>query len=259
MHPLSTFLILDFKKPEETRICLESIRARAKFPHLIHYLDNGSNEDYVWELKKSGLIDVLISNVKNTGCGNGMEQLYQSCQTDYCFMVQNDQFLAAELSEYHYGQLVDLIEKQKFGYVDLAGAQAGPGNYSDRAGFFKRDFYLSIPKGKKFQLGGPGPFNHLTYSEQYIQEYFKANNLKVAHIQPVFGDNGKISIREMGDGLYWHRCDTKLLKILKAPTYRTEVFPAFTDSEWEEAIGGRWPEEGKIPEMWKEHSFVVWG
>ena len=66
-RPLVSFLILDFRKPKETKTCLESIKRYVQFPHKIIYLDNGSREGYPQEFKNSGLCDIIIQNNTNTG------------------------------------------------------------------------------------------------------------------------------------------------------------------------------------------------
>ena len=158
-----------------------------------------------------------------------------------------------------------MIDKQNFGYVDLAGAQAGNQVYSERAGLINRDFYLSIYRGEDGKLGGPGPYNDNKYSEQYVQEYFKQNNLQIAHISPPpFVDNGRYSIRELPcGGILIHRCDTKHLWVIKPIKQRYIHYPVLTDSEYFDMVNGKWPiwgidEIGRIPEAWAAHSFQCW-
>ena len=206
------------------------------------------------------MIDKLIVNKKNNGCGNGTVQLFDACETDFCFYLQNDQILNTFITQKHIDEFINILNNRYYNYrcIDLAGAQAGKNKYSERAHFIDVNFYKSIYKGEKGLYGGPGCHNDKKYVEQHIQEYFEQNHCQVYHTIPMFIDNGKTSIREIGDGKYIHTCDTKVLKVLKKPTYKTEVYPPLNDQEWADVIAGNWPLEGKIPEQWIKHSFKVW-
>ena len=122
----------------------------------------------------------------------------------------------------------------------------------------KREFYNSIKKDVDGLYGGPGPYNNVRYLESFINEHFTANYLKVFHISGLIKDNGKWSFREIGDGLYKHRTDTKEFHVLKTPTYITEEYPPFNkEIEWPKVLRGEWV-NGDIPELWKKHSFKYW-
>jgi len=249
-----SYLILDYQKPEESKVCLESIHKNSKFDYQVIYLSNGGEQDYVLDYYKAGLIDKLILNKKNSGSGCATVDLYNICDTNYAFYVQNDQELIAEIRSQDVEFMIDML-RHEYSCIDLAGAQAGINRFSERVSLMNVKFYNQIPK---LSVGGPGPLNFCKYLEQVVQEYFAENNLKIMHCQPAFKDNGKWSIREIGDGIYKHRCDTKVLQVLKRPTYKTEVYPPFTDQEWQIVLNGGWPTEGQIPENWKQHSFVAW-
>lgn len=259
---LASILVLDFRKPEETRLCLESIQKFCNFHKKVIYLDNGSNQEYPWQFYKEGLCDVLICDHSSEGTGNGQERLFRNCITDWAFLMQNDQRLIYPINEEMVKGFINLINTEKLGYIDLAGAQAGnkPHQFSDRFGFINVDLYLSIYKGEKGKLGGPGKYNFNTYTEEYITRHFEKNNIKVAHFQSLVEDLGKTSIREIGDGLYSHRTDTKVLTVLKKPTYKTEVFPPFSQQEWSQVLAGEgdWFTIGQVPEIWKNNIFRVW-
>lgn len=254
-----SYLVLDYAKPFESRVCLESLREHSKFDHKVYFLCNGGlDQDYAYQYYKDGLIDVLIINKKNIGCGNSTVFLYDACDTDYAIYVQNDQQLKFDLTDGHIQYFINLLNYNNYACIDLAGAQGGKNRYSERASLMNVDFYKNIPKGEKRKYGGPGPFNYMRYVESYVQEYFEKNKLNIAHIDPApFADLGKWSIREIGDGIYKHRCDTKQIYILQKPTYKTEVYPPFNDDEWEKVLNGEW-KDGDIPEEWKKHSFVFW-
>lgn len=264
--PLISFLVLDYKKPIETNICLSSIRQNAKFDHQIIYLDNGSNESYSQEYAKAGLCDQLIVNKVNTGGGNGIDQLFKECKTKYACLVQSDQYLKLELAVYHSEYFIELIEKYNFSHVDLAGAQGGLQVYSERAGIMDRDFYLSIYRGEPGLIAGPGPFAEGRHSESFVQEYFKSNNLQIAHVSPPpFLDNGKWAIRELPcGGILKHACDTKEIWIVKPvkQLYSNFHYPPLNQVEAQDLLGGKWPiwgvdKKGRIPEAWASHSFKV--
>lgn len=256
----TTILVLDYNKPVESELLLNSIKAGCQFDYELIYLSNGGEQEYVFDFYKRGLIDKLIINKKNTGCGNGTVELFKHCSTKYAFYIQNDQILNCYITKKHIEGFINILENRYYNYrcVDLAGKQAGENNFSERAHFIDVDFYKNIPKGIENKYGGPGPFNYNKYVEQYVQEFFKQNKCHVFHTIPMFIDNGQTSIREIGDGKYIHTCDTKVLKVLKQPTYKTDVYPPLNDSEWECLLAGNWPPEGKIPEQWKAHSFKVW-
>jgi hypothetical protein len=263
MNPLPKFsiAILDFNRQKESRILLDSIKQNAKFPHEIIYLSNGGEQDYVLDYYKNGEIDRLILNQKGGGCGIGTRQLFQSCLSDWIFYVQVDQYLAAQIGEQGANSLVEFLEKNPdYFYVDLAGDQ-GRGNPSERASFFNRKRYLSMPKIDQI-IGGPGPYADSQWTENYLQEYMKENNLKylTGGNTYCFVDNGKVSRREYPcGGETIHYTDEKTLFIIK-PLKQRYSFPNLnlTDSEWEEVLSGNWPKEGKIPEADKKHSFKVW-
>lgn len=252
-----SFLVLDYKKPIEARKCLESIRANAKFPHQIIYFDNGSNEDYPYFFKKSGLCDILISRAQNNGGGFAQTDLFRFCDTKYAFFVQCDQILLYPLEQTHINTFISKIENEDYKYVDLNGSQAGIGNWTDRAHFIDVEFFNSLAP---FPNGGPGPFDHLQYNENHLQNAFKKNNYKILKISPVlFADNGVFTIREVAGGLVKMRTDTKEVKWVKTPTSKY-VFPRMTDEEWNLAISGNWPDK-KIPEYYlnEKSSFNCWG
>ncbi|RTL02873.1 MAG: hypothetical protein EKK57_00930 [Proteobacteria bacterium] len=256
--PKLTFLVLDFKKEQESELCLRSIRNRVAANYKLVYLDNGSGEDYPNRFRNENLADLVIQNPINTGCGNGIDQLVKVCETEYFCLVQSDQFVNYDLSEKNVTEILNTFSSLNAFCIDLAGAQAGIGIYSERAHIMRKTDYLSIYRGEDGKLGGPGPFHAFKHTEQYIQEYFKQNNIKVLHISPpVFQDNGKWAIRELPcGGILKHSCDEKRMYVIKQPLRRSEVYPPLNDSEWELMLSNKWI-DGTIPEAWKPHSFTV--
>lgn len=250
--PLSV-LALDFKKEVETRECLQSIRDHVKIPYKLVLLDNGGGEEYPWRLYKDGLCDVLISKRVGYGGGFGQTDLFRWCDTKFALFLQNDQKLVYDIDEKVFENLTRLLF-QGYKCVDLNNDQSGRGIWTDRAHLMETVFFNSLGP---FPNGGPGN-DARPWNERYLQETFVDRGYQIAHVQPaLFQDCGKWSIREAGDGLYKHRCDEKTLWVLKRPTYRTEVYPPFTNKEWETVLSGNWI-DGTIPEVWKQHSFVHW-
>ena len=252
---ISSILILDYNQKEESKRLLESIKANALFKKKVYFLANGNSEDYAYEYYKDGLIDVLISNKENNGCGFGTMQLFKSCDTKYAFYIQCDQFLQSPITEEHVSGFVKAIEEnEQFCYIDLAGDQ-GHGVYSERGHFISVDFYNSIEK----YGGGPGPFHHLEWTEYTMQQYLKNNDLDFLSAKPApIGNAGKWAVRQNPDGSEWkHRTDTKELWMISPPTEKY-VYPKFTEEEWEKVLSSKQWEDGKIPSSETEHSFTCW-
>jgi len=252
-----SILVLDYQRPEESRLCLQSIKNNCPIEHeTIYTCNGGENQDYAFQFYKEGLIDKLLINKQNNGGGFGTVQLVNDSFNKYILWIECDCEIGYKLDEDLLNKFIQALENG-YSCIDLTGGICGQGNYSGRAFFMKRELYNSIPKDENGLYGGPGPFNNVKYLEAFINEYFKKNNLKVAHI-PFVKDNGKWSIREIGDGIYKHRCDTKNLFIVKQPTFKTPEYPPFDDSDWELALSGNWPVEGKVPNIWKNNVFRVW-
>ncbi len=249
-----SFLVLDFRKEIETRICLESIKKHALFQHKVVYLDNGGFEEtYPDQLYQEGLCDVLIRKRNGYGGGYGQTDLIRYCDTKYFIFVQNDQELIRDIHEGDINYCVSILDAGEH-CVDLNGDQSRRGVWTDRAHLMKTEVFNSL---SPFPNGGPG-LDDRKWNEQYLQEKFKELNYSIIHLNtPIFKDCGKWSIREAGDGLFKHRCDLKTMYIVKKPTYRTNIYPPFTDDEWDTVLKGEWV-NGTIPEKWKEHSFRVW-
>jgi hypothetical protein len=249
-----TFAILDYNRPLESELCLQSIRKNAKFPHKIVYLSNGGVQDYAIKFYKDGLIDKLILRNKNSGCGLGTRELYNDFDLDskYIIYVQCDQFLYREFSQQEIEFYIQQIESG-YAYVDLAGNQ-GHGNYSERAHLMNKYYYQTIPN----DIGGPGPYADSKWTEQCVQEFMKDKKFIIANPH-LFADNGKISRREYPcGGCLVQYTDSKAVFIEKPIINRID-FPNLhlTDDEWAKIISGQWI-NGTIPQLHKESSFNVW-
>jgi hypothetical protein len=255
------YLILDYNRPEEAKKLLDSIKSNSKFEYKITYLDNGSSEKYAEHLKNQGLIDNLIVNKKNNGCGAGSIQLFAQSFADYAFYVQVDQLQLGIIDSNFIESMVKLIENDGYSYIDLAGDQ-GHGNYSERAQFISPAFYNSIPKS----IGGPGPWSEIKWTEECIQNYIKNNNLKYKSIYinhsgrnyPIFADCGKWSVRQEKDGTIWkHRTDTKTVSIVSGDVRMKHKYYPFSEDQWKEILITK-KCDNIVPEGWNQHVFRCW-
>ena len=194
-----SFLVLDYNKPKETSTCLDSIRKNTQFDNYeIVFLSNGGKQDYVVNLYNEGVIDRLILNKRNYGCGAGTNALYNYCDTDFMIYVQNDQYLHRQFTLL---ELEALVNKLQEGYatIDLSGGAGHRDKFSERAYFSKPSVINSNPeKG----YGGPGPFETNTmWSEEMTGLYLEKMGMKIFHDWPMlFGNIGRFTVREDKDG-----------------------------------------------------------
>lgn len=258
MNNLLSVCVLDFARPRESMSCLESIKKYVKIPHEVIFCCNGGQyQEYAWEFYKEGLIDKLIINKQNNGGGFGTVQLFNNSFSKYVLWIECDCELVCDIDNLWFNQFRDILESGYASCIDLTGGICGNNIYSGRSFIMNRSFYNSIKKDDNGIYYGPGPYNSGPYLENYIQNYFKNNNLKVVHVKGLIKDNGKWSMREIGDGFYRHSTDEKKLYILRKPTYKTEEYPPLNDTEWQILLEGKWI-DGTIPEKWKPHSFTYW-
>lgn len=257
-----TFCLLDYERPIEAKKCLESIKNFVKFSHQIVYVSNGGNQAYVDEFYKQGLIDTLILNKANQGCGIGTRQAIRAAMTKWVIYVQVDQFLIRPFERGELDSMIFSLERERSSafYVDLAGNQ-GHGNFSERALLIERDRYLSVPSLDD-TIGGPGPYANYVWTEELVQTYMKNNNLTFFGVPVLFADNGKISRRTYPCGAETiHYTDEKRLFVLKSFKKKYDDFPNLhlNEEEWKMAMTeDGWPKEGLIPEADKQKSFIYW-
>lgn len=249
-------LILDYNRPNELSDLLDSLDQFCQFDKKIVVLNNGGCVEKARALKDRGLIDKLIENPVNVGCGLGTIQLFSQCESEYAFYVQVDHKLTFPLDQSAVDMFIRNIEEGA-DYIDLAGDQ-GNGKYSERAQFISKQKYLMVPK----DAGGPGPLDCLKWTEECVQDAdlnrMTINIMHGSRQYPIFADCGYSSVRSNPDGSEWkHEPDTKRVFCLKKPKEKFS-FPPLSDDEWDLAIKGDWPTEGKIIEAWKENSFIVW-
>ncbi len=251
-----SFLVLSYRKPIETRRCLESIRDHVKVPYQIICLDNGSRTKDSWDLYTQGLCDVLINKHTGRGGGVGQTDLFRYCDTQYAYFVQSDQMLKHDITSEVQTRFIEALSAGAR-CIDLNGDQSGSGRWTDRAHFIDAQWFNSLAP---FPNGGPGPLHELRWNENYLQEVFDKLDNPIVHVKPVlFADNGVTTVRELPcGGIVSMRTDTKAVQWLHPPK-APYVFPEHTPEEWEEAIAGNW-RAGTIPSLYLERgqSFNHW-
>lgn len=266
-EPLVSFLVLDFKKEDATRKCLESIRNHVKFPHKIIYLHNGK-ADYPIKLFEDGLVDQFIQTVKNDGLGIGTRNLFAASFSEFSVYWQNDQIMARDFTEEELDYIdrflirpkESVFETQVCMSISLAGPVCGQNIYSERAHIIRTSMYKAMEHEIPLSYGGAGPYHHAEWREGQIQNYYKQNDhIHLTEWPPMAIDNGKEAIRQNPDGSLWkHQPDRKGLWLISGPVKEKYIYPKFTDQEWDQVISTQsWP-DGKIPENEIKDSFHVW-
>ncbi len=252
--PILTVAILSYRKPHETEVCLRSLRAHLKVPDSqIVLLENGGEAEYPWHLYRAGLCDALIVKSRGFGGGVGQTDLFRFSPSPYTLFVQCDQVLQYDLTAKTFIDMMVMLEPDMYDVIDLNGDQSGRGVWTDRAHLVRTEWFNSLAP---FPNGGPG-LDGVPWNEAYLQTKVKPE--RICHAKPtLFKDIGKWSVREAGDGLFRHACDTKQVYVLKKPTQRNDAYPPFNDREWIKVLAGEWV-DGDIPEAWKAHSFKVEG
>lgn len=255
-EPELSILILDFKREKEFIILAESLKRNLKINSKIIYLSNTPNCNYALEYLKNGLIDEFIINKENLGCGVGTRQLFHAAMSEFCLYCQVDQYLNYQFTNKTFDIIKDLIIKDKFFYVDLAGNQ-GHGRFSERAFIMRKQDYLEIPNIDTI-IGSPGPWANYRWGEEHVNEYIEKNRLRFTSTAPaIFGDLGASSIRTYPcGGETLHFTDTKQLWILKPLKQKYLDFPnlKLNDDEWNLVLSGKWV-NGTIPQNDLKDSF----
>ena len=93
--PRLQFLITDYNRSVESERLLLSLKENLKIDHdsyWITYLSNGGNQSYVQQFYEQGLIDQLVIRKNNLGGSWAMRDLVYLCQSEYAFLIQNDQY-----------------------------------------------------------------------------------------------------------------------------------------------------------------------
>jgi hypothetical protein len=269
-EPKLSFLVLDYSKEVETRLCLESIKRFTRFEHKVIYLHNGNNEDYPYRLFKEGLIDHFIQTRNNNGLGIGTRDLFAACFSSYAFYLQNDQCLGREFIEAELKNIISYIglaeitskdfKHRYIASVDLAGGVCGRNVYSERAHIIETAHYKDLEGSVGLSYHGAGPYHDGEWREAQIQEYYRKHNfLHYTYPNPLAIDNGREAIRQNPDGSRWkHFPDTKQLFLLNGPVKERYIYPKLTEAEWNSVLETQAWEPGKIPEQEVKDSFHVW-
>ena len=264
-EPRLAVLVLDFAKPIETRVCLESVKRHVKVPHTVILCDNGSGEDYPLQFVREGLADQLIVNRYSRGLGLGTRDVFALTFAYWSLYLQNDQFFTRDLTADEFDAMVSWMGgRDARGHtvtsISLAGAQCGPGTYSERAHLISTAIYKRWEDTLHLGHHGAGPWHNGEWREAKIQrEYSVMHQTHLAWPHPLVQDNGVFAVREMGDaGLWCHRTDSKLAWCIRPPITRNPAYPKLNDAEWTLAETGAWPNGGMIPEAEKKDSFDCW-
>jgi len=250
-----SFLILDYNRPNELRMVLESIKNRVKLKYQIIVHANGGEQNYHYEMYKNKEFDKLILNRENNGAGFGSVDLFNYCNTEYAFYIEGDQTFLRDFTREEFNNWKNKIENEGYEFISPIG-EATQGEFSQRAFFTKTLSYRKL--SLEMPCGGPGPYSDRNTNENFTQNYLKNTN-KLFNTRPALcTDMGCFSRCINPDGSEWlHRTDTKHHWLVKGPIKEKYVYPQFNDQEWEEVLKDqKW--EGKIPEKLKSCSFVYW-
>jgi len=259
-EPELTITCLDYCKPIETRLLLESIKRHVKFPVKVILVDNGSNEDYSYQFLKEGLVDQLIVNRESLGLGLGTRDAVNAVFSPYYLMAQNDQLFGRDFTYQEFEQIKNLLESEQIMSVSLAGANCGPQVYSERGYIMKTQLYKWMEHRIPLGYAGAGKFHDAgDWREAQIQKFYKNNNLiHLTDYPQMVIDNGVFAVRDMGDcGVYCHRTDTKALFVIIKPKLQNPAYPKVTAAEFADIWRGEW-KDGRIPQQELAHSFDCW-
>lgn len=250
-----SFLILDYNRPNELQMVIESIKKHVKLNYQIIVHANGGKQDYHYDLYQRNIINKLILNKENNGAGYGSVDLFNYCNTKYAFYIEGDQVIVRDFHKDEFNTWVSKIEKENYEFISPVG-MATQGNFTQRAFFTDTMLYREL--AKNMPCGGPGPYSDKDTNENFTQQYLQKNNKLVNINPPLCLDMGCFSYNINPDGSEWlHRTDTKEHWLVKGPVVSKHPYPQFNDSEWQSVLNTQlW--NGGIPEKLKECSFKHW-
>lgn len=241
-----SILVLDFLRPNETRMCLESLRRHVKFDNYeIILFVNGCQHDYAFDFYKQGLCDKLIVSRANEGIPFAEMRLVDFCNTEYFIFTCNDNVLLRDVSQGEFDEMKKALNKPNAGLINYAHVNP----WSEKFFMMKRDLYLKI---EGFTGGGCGPHRDQPItSEMTIHKFMDDNNLEFIHwekLKPnLLGDIARYSMQETATGgIYRWRTDTQQFWWLRAPARPEPESFDFTDEEWATIMSGKW-RGGTIP------------
>jgi hypothetical protein len=263
-EPILTVAVLDFCKPHESRLCLESVKRHLKVGHKIIFCDNGSGEDYPLQFVREGLVDQLIVNRESMGLGLGTRDLFAAAFGPVTLYLQNDQIFVRDFQEMEFVGLVNQFGAgdgtRKIGSISLAGQPCGPNIYSERAHLISTKFYKDMERNGLLGYHGAGKYHDGVWRERQIQDLYTKEGLVhwMPPILPWVSDNGVYALRDMSEGGVWlHRTDTKALWVVIPPQTKNPAYPKLTDEEFETAKRGEWV-DATIPSQEVKDSFHCW-
>lgn len=250
-----SFLILDYNRPNELEMVINSIRKYVKVNYQVIVHANGGEQKYHYEMYNAGLINKLILNKENNGAGYGAVDLFNYCNTEYGFYIEGDQTFIRNFEKKELESWISKIEKEGYEFVSPIGA-ATQGNFSQRAFFTNTISYRKL--ALEMPCGGPGPYSARETNESFTQKYLQKNKKLVNIDPPLCMDMGCFSYNTNPDGSEWlHRTDTKNHWLVKGPVKEKHVYPQFNDIEWAKVLEEqKW--NGDVPEKLKSCSFVHW-
>jgi hypothetical protein len=265
--PILTIGVLDFAKPIESHLCLQSIKQHVKVAHKVVFCDNGSGEDYALQFLRDGLIDQLIINRESTGLGLGTRDIMNASFSTLTLMMQNDQLFVRDLSEEDVRGLAAHLGTEttsggKVASINIAGPVAPVNRYAERAHLIGTTFYKDMERRGVLGYAGAGKYHDAgPWREASIQELYAKEHLVhwTPPVAPWVQDNGVYGLRDMGEGGVWlHRTDTKAAWVIVIPTGdKNPAYPKMTDEEFAVAKAGLWV-DARIPEAEVAHSFDCW-
>lgn len=267
-EPILSIFVLDYAKPIESRLCLESVKRHVKVPYKVIFVDNGSGEDYSLQFLKEGLVDQLIINRDSTGLGIGTRDGMNACFGQVALMLQNDQLFIKDFLMPEFISLVTNFgatteDGKKVGSINLAGNVAPEGVYSERAHLISTRFYKDMERNNILGYAGAGPYHDAgPWREAQIQELYARENLIhwTPPAMPWVRDNGVYALRDMKEGgVFLHRTDTKQVWVIVPPTGdKNPMYPKMTEEEFSMCKRGEWM-DGRIPSLERQDSFNCWG
>lgn len=249
-----SFLIVDFNRPNESRLLVESLHKHVKFENYeVIFYSNGGIQDYVIDFYKKGLITRLILNQKNDGIGMAQPRLIEFCQTDYFINVQCDRYMSRDFSLEELNSMKHTFDdNKKLGAIDFCFNNI----FSENAYMMNTNFACKVPNHKG---GGPGPFYFLGEgSETSTYNWIIKNKLEVKKWPyKLFDDSGMYAVQELPcGGIFKKRTDTQQLTIIKKPLKKYNEVPGLriSDKEWEQILNGTYI-NGTIPDGHKKDVF----
>lgn len=264
-EPYLAVLVLDYRKPIESRLCLESIKRHLKVPHHVIFCDNGGGEDYPMAFVREGLIDQLIVNRDSRGLGLGTRDLFALTFASWTIYLQNDQVFARDLTQDERDRMFmwyggQTARREMVASISLAGAPCGDGVYSERAHLIRTADYKQWEGQLYLGHYGAGQYHNGEWREATIQRHYRTSNL--THLMwphPLVADNGVYAVRDMGPegGMFCHRTDTKQLWVIRQPIILDLAYPKVTPGEENILLANSWA-DGAIPELEAAHSFRCW-